>query len=112
MMNMKRMLFCFLLTTLSSPILADDSARPHEPRRVPWTPSGVHGPPEPPLPYRVERAFPNLTFNQPLEAAAIPGADRIVAIELAGKILSFPNDDKVEKTDLFADLTQFDPEVN
>ncbi len=81
-------------------------------QRVPWTTSAVHGTPEPPLPYRVERAFPQLTFDQPLEAATIPGTDRIVVIEHTGKIFSFPNDEQVEKADLFADMTKFDPEIN
>jgi putative heme-binding domain-containing protein len=82
------------------------------PHRVPWTTSGVHGTPEPPLPYRVVRVFPQLTFISPLEAATIPGTNRMVVVELAGKILSLPYDDAVEKADLFADITQYDPEVD
>ncbi len=35
-------------------------------------------PAEPPPPYRVERAFPALTFDRPHEFAAIPGTDRLV----------------------------------
>jgi putative heme-binding domain-containing protein len=81
-------------------------------QRVPWANSGFHGTPEPPLPFRVERAFPKLTFDQPLEAATIPGTNRMVVIELAGRLRSFPYDDAAEKTDLFGDMKTFDPEVS
>jgi len=81
-------------------------------KRIPWTTSAIRGTPEPPLPFRVERAFPKLTFEQPLEVATIPGTGRMVAIETAGKIFSFPYDEAVEKADLFADMKAFDPEVN
>ena len=79
--------------------------------RVPWTSSRIHGSPEPPLPYRVERAFPKLTFTNPLDAATIPGTDRLVIAEQHGKLFSVPNDDACENADLFADLKQFDPEA-
>ena len=37
--------------------------------RVPWTSSQVHGSPEKPAPYRVERVFPRMTFDAQLERA-------------------------------------------
>jgi hypothetical protein len=80
-------------------------------KRIPWTTSAIRGTPEPPLPFRVERAFPKLTFEQPNEVATIPGSDRLVAIETAGKIFSFPDDEAVEKADLFGDMQAFDSEV-
>ncbi|MCS6851887.1 MAG: PQQ-dependent sugar dehydrogenase [Gemmataceae bacterium] len=61
-------------------------------RRVPWTTSKVHGSPEPPHPYRLERVFPNLKFDEPLELSAIPGANRWVVAERRGKIYTFVND--------------------
>jgi putative heme-binding domain-containing protein len=79
--------------------------------RVPWTTSNIHGSPEPPAPYRVERAFPKLTFAAPLEAASIPGTDRLVVVEQRGRLFSLPNDEGCEKADLFAELRQFDAEV-
>ena len=33
------------------------------PKRVPWTTSRLTGTPEPPPPYRIERAFPKLHFK-------------------------------------------------
>ena len=83
----------------------------HAAERVPWTTSRIHGSPEPPLPYRVERAFPKLTFTNPLDAATIPGTDRLVIAEQHGKLFSIPDDEACENADVFADLKQFDPEA-
>src|SRR6185436_7868480 len=80
-------------------------------KRIPWTTSAIRGTPEPPLPFRVERAFPKLTVEQPNEVATIPGSGRLAAIETAGKIFSFPDDEAVETADLFGDMQAFDSEV-
>ncbi len=79
--------------------------------RVPWTASRVHGSPEPPSPYRVERAFPKLTFAAPIEAAVIPGTDRLVVVQQRGTLVSIPNDEACENAEPFADLQQFEPET-
>jgi len=73
-------------------------------QRVPWVTGRVVGSPDPPLPYRVERVFPKLTFTHPLEMAFEPGGNRIVVVEQAGKIYSFPNKPEIEKADVFLDL--------
>jgi len=73
-------------------------------RRVPWTTSHVTGTPEPPPPYRTERAFPNLTFKAPLEMVALPGTDRLFILEQSGKIFSFPNRNDSANPDLFLDV--------
>ena len=57
-----------------------------------WTTSRITGSPEPPPPYRVERAFPGLKFVNPVELTAAPGTDRLFLAEQSGKIYSFPND--------------------
>src|SRR5262245_53367754 len=44
-------------------------------RRVPWTTSRLTGSPDPPHPYRIERAFPRLRFKNPLLLARAPGLD-------------------------------------
>lgn len=79
--------------------------------RIPWTTSRIHGSPEPPPPFRVERAFPKLKFAAPLDAVTIPGSRRLAIVEQKGRIFSIPNDDACEQADLFADFKQFDPEV-
>ena len=80
--------------------------------RVPWTTSTIKGSPEAPAPFRVERAFPQLTFVQPLEIAALPGTDRLVVVELGGKLRSFRADEAATETDLFGDVSRFDRELS
>ena len=79
--------------------------------RVPWTSSKIHGSPEPPHPYRIERAFPKITFDKPMDVAVIPGTDRLVVSTLKGELFSLPNDDACEKTDFFGDIRKFEPEA-
>jgi putative heme-binding domain-containing protein len=79
--------------------------------RVPWTSSQLHGSPEPPSPYVLERAFPKITFHEPLDAAMIPGTNRFVVAGLHGDIVSVPYDDAADHTDVFADMTQWNSEV-
>ena len=73
-------------------------------KRVPWTTSRITGSLEPPSPYRLERVFPKLQFNKLISCVKAPGSKRLFAVELEGKIFSFPNDAAVKKTDLFIDL--------
>ncbi|HTK76485.1 MAG TPA: PQQ-dependent sugar dehydrogenase [Gemmataceae bacterium] len=61
------------------------------PARKPWTTSRVVGSPEPPPPYRIERAFPNVKLYRPLLFARIPGSDRVVVAEHERKVYSFRN---------------------
>jgi uncharacterized repeat protein (TIGR03806 family) len=49
-------------------------------KRVPLTTSRVVGSPEPPLPYRVRRAFPDLKVNFPIYVTNEPGSDRLLLI--------------------------------
>lgn len=74
------------------------------PQRVLWTSSRVRGTPDPQPPYRTERAFPKLKFNEPLEMDAAPGTNRLFVAERYGKILSFDNRPDAEQADLFLDL--------
>lgn len=83
----------------------------HGAERIPWTTSRFHGSPEPPAPYQLERAFPKLTFSEPIEGTMIPGTNRFVVIGLRGKIVSFPYDDAAERTDEMADMKQWNAEV-
>jgi glucose/arabinose dehydrogenase len=49
-------------------------------RRIPWNDSRVVGSPDPPLPYKTVRAFPNLTVLRPAVLAPEPGSDRLFII--------------------------------
>jgi putative heme-binding domain-containing protein len=74
--------------------------------RIPWTTSRITGSPEPPPPYKVERAFPKLTFFRPIAMAPAGGTNRLFVIEHNCKILSFPNDPTVAQADLFIDVKE------
>lgn len=69
------------------------------------TPVIAPPPPPPPVSYAVERAFPNLTFAQPVAMIQAPGdPSRWYVVEKAGRILVFDNDDATTDVDVFADL--------
>ena len=74
-------------------------------KRVAWTTSRIKGTPEPPHPYRSERAYPKLTFHEPVFLVRTNSIDRWFLGERLGKIYSFPKNPKVEKADLVIDLT-------
>src|ERR1700736_2850255 len=71
--------------------------------RKPWTTSRVVGSPDPPPPFKVVRAFPNLKFEHPLLIARCPGSDRLFVGEQAGVLYSFPSKPDA-KAELFFDL--------
>ncbi len=75
-------------------------------KRAPWTTSRIKGTPEPPHPYRAERAFPKLTFREPVFLARTGAIDRWFLGERFGKIYSFPKNPNVEKADLVIDLAK------
>ncbi|HZN66247.1 MAG TPA: hypothetical protein VFB66_13240, partial [Tepidisphaeraceae bacterium] len=83
---------------------SDAASVPHS-ERVPWTTSRVTGSPDPPPPYRLVKAFPNLKFENLVDVAVLPGSGRLVALEQAGRAWSFPaGDSSVSKADPFIDL--------
>ena len=87
---------------------ADDGSQPRNagptrPGRTPWTTSRVVGSPDPPPPFKVVRAFPNLKFDHPLLIARSPGGSRLFVGEQAGVLYSFA-DKPDAKADLFFDL--------
>ncbi len=67
--------------------------------RTPWTSNRVVGSPNPPAPYTVERLFPKLHFNNPVDLALLPGSDRLLVLEQGGKLFSFPVRAEVEQVD-------------
>src|SRR4029079_8158094 len=74
-------------------LLQASAAAQDEPvgKRAPWTTSRVHGLPEPPAPFRIVSAFPHLKFELPTSLEIIPGTNRLLITERAGRILSFVN---------------------
>src|SRR5213076_1243991 len=87
-------------------LLAYPTAEPSQPApvvRKPWTTSRVVGSPDPPPPFKVVRAFPNLKFHHPLLIARAPGSNRLFVGEQAGVLYSFV-DKQDAKAELFLDL--------
>jgi putative heme-binding domain-containing protein len=82
------------------PLFATD---PVPPARVPWTTSRVVGSPDPPPPFKIVQAFPNLKFEKPLLLARCPGSDRLFVGEQAGVLYSFRNEPQA-RAELFCDL--------
>ena len=81
-------------------------------RRPAWTTSRVKGTPEPPLPYRAQRVFPNLGFEQPTVLTSAPGTDRLFVAEQKGRIYSIPNDRECREADLFVDINDLVEHLN
>src|SRR5688500_2433008 len=79
--------------------------------RPAWTRSRVRGTPEPLPAYRVERAFPNLTFASPLDVVRLPGTERVIVVEQRARLFTIPHAETCAEPDLLADLKMFDREV-
>ena len=72
----------FLASIASAAVLSAGTGLAQQ--RVPWTTSHIHGTPEPPPPYVVERFLPALTFQKPLDISPLPGTDRLVVLQESG----------------------------
>lgn len=81
-------------------------------QREAWTTSRIHGSPEPPLPYVVERLYPQLTLVRPLDLLPIPGTSRLLVVEEGGRISSFEPSPEVSRVDLMADMREFDRNIS
>lgn len=104
---------CLCASVASAQQSPIESVAPLE-KRVPWTTSRLIGSPQPPLPYSIERAFPDLAFETPVELVAIPGTNRLLVLEVKGKVYSFENRADVNNADrdLFADAATLHPQFN
>ena len=71
-------LFGLIAVTTTSGIAAS------EPKRIPWTESRMIGSPEPPLPYRVTRAYAQLPLFAPVYFRVEPGTERIFFVDHKG----------------------------
>jgi hypothetical protein len=91
---------------------AEPTAAARPARRVAWTTSRLRGAPDRPPPYRVQTAFPQLKFRQPVELSGAPAIDRLFVAEQAGRIYSFPNDPNCRRPDLVIDLKRACPNLS
>lgn len=109
-------IFCLLIQVLPAKGLEPDSQarRFGLQSRVPFTTSQVRGYPEPPLPYRTERAFPDFEIFQPIFIEPEPGTDNLWMVQHLGswtggaKILRVANHDDVKSGEA---LIEFDKEM-
>lgn len=81
-------------------------------KRVPWETSHVQGRPEPPPPYKPERLYSKLRFNMTTMIDRIPGTDRLIVGEFAGKIFLMPEDRDADKAELFLDVNDLVAQMN
>src|SRR6187402_557247 len=77
--------------------------------RPPWTTSRINGSPEPPAPYRLESVFPRLRFDRPTSLEEVPGTNRLLVTERAGRIFTFGKDASTSQADLALDLRELLP---
>jgi uncharacterized repeat protein (TIGR03806 family) len=75
-------------------------------KRVAWSTSRMVGTPEPPAPYVLERVFPRLTFKNPVELLPVPGTDRMLVVEVDGRILTFSQSSNAAEADVALDLKE------
>ena len=91
-----------LRTCLALLLITTATAAP----RPPWTVNRVVGSPNPPAPFTVQRLFPKLAFNHPVDLALLPGAERWFLLEQGGKLYSFPNRPDADHADLVFDFSK------
>jgi uncharacterized repeat protein (TIGR03806 family) len=84
----------------------------HGDGRKPWSTSRVKGSPEPPLPYRAQRVFTGLNFEQPTVLTNAPSTDRLFVAEQKGRIYSIPNDPDCKQAELFLDVNELVGQLN
>ena len=95
---MRCQLILFLAFCLVSPLTAKAS------ERVTWTTSRVVGSPDEPKPFSVKRVYPQLQFNQPVELMAVPGTNKMMVLEVTGKLFVFENNAACQNAELVVDL--------
>ncbi len=63
-------------------------------RMTPWTSSRILGSPEPALPFKTQRVFPHVDLVQPTDIVWLAEANRWIATQVNGQIVSFDSDTK------------------
>ena len=95
-----RLVYSFSTLVLFAGVAALAATRP------PWTESHVVGSPDPPAPFTVQRLFPKLSFQHPVDLALAPGSERWFLLEQGGKLFSFSDRPDVERADLVFDFSK------
>ena len=98
--NVCGVLMC--LAFLTSASRADDSIYVTG-KRVRWTTSKITGSPNPPAPFRTERLYPGLSFQQPVAMVTEPASGDTFLVEREGRIVRLPHDPDGTTTDVVFD---------
>ena len=75
--------------------------------REPWTTSKLQGTPDPPEPFRVASAFPQLKFDLPTSLLELPSTNRLLVAEIGGRVFTFVKNAETAKADLALDAATF-----
>ncbi len=98
-MVVKHFLFAIAITSILLATTVHDAVA-----RESWEGS-ISGSPDPPLPFKLTRVYPELTFNQPVVITRGPNNNRLYVLERSGKLYSFPENITPDTTaDLAIDL--------
>lgn len=96
------------LVLISQPARAGTPEPPPPPygieTRIPWTTSKVVGSPEPPFPFTLKRAFPELKFNLAITLIQEPGTSRLFLLQYDGQIHVITGSGDARTSTLWADL--------
>ena len=77
--------------------------------RSTWTSSRINGSPEPPLPFKVVDAFPEVRFQNPTCLEQIPGTNQLLVTEMNGKIFSLSKLEENRQPELIVDVGKRSP---
>ncbi|MEL6107220.1 MAG: PQQ-dependent sugar dehydrogenase [Planctomycetota bacterium] len=73
-------------------------------QRVAWTSSQIVGTPDPPKDYRVEQAYPNLSFFHAVEIAPLGATGRMAVLDVTGRLLTFEDSPGCDQADLALEI--------
>jgi len=118
-----RLLFLLAVVFLTAAAArAEEPSPPASKSRVPWTTSRLVGSPEPPLPYTVEKQFPQLELTSPMYIVAEPGSNHLLVItqnagDKPARIVRFNNAPDVTTSETYFEVANrlvysiiFDPD--
>ena len=96
-----RILYYIVLSALS-PIAAIPNQG--QAQRAAWSVSRITGSPEPPKSYHIERRYPELTFDHPVELRPMPDGKTMLMLQVDGKLYSFKNQQATDTAKLILDV--------
>lgn len=103
-----------LLLTIALIPKATTAAEPADfvaPTKQAWTGSRFVGTPEPPPPYRLETLYKSTQLEQPVVLTTAPGLNLWFAVELKGRVLTFPIDGDGKESVEFLNIKDLRPDA-